>query len=144
MQQIEFNGIIISDPVTYDCPKSSQRDDDQEYSYCYFKVLCGRIKRHGVRKKDVFAVRCYNTRTKRTGEICQKYCFNGQPVFVLGELQSEMIERPEGNVDMVLGVRASYVGFLARSKDIIGRVLAFVEDEQELYPDIEEDTVDWE
>ena len=144
MQQIEFNGIIISDPVSYDCLKSDQRDENPDYSYCYFKVLCGRIKRHGTRKKDVFAVRCYNTKRTRNGEICQKYCFKGQPVFILGELQPEMVERPEGNMDMVLGVRASYVGFLARSKDIVGRVMAYVEDDQELYPDIEGDIVDWE
>ena len=143
MQQIEFDGIIITDPVTYDCPKGDQRDDNPDYSYCYFKVLNGRIKRHGVRKKDVYAVRCYTTRRTRNGEICQKYCFKGQPVFVMGELQPEMIERPEGTVDMVLGVRASYVRFLAREKDIIGRVMVVVEDEQEVYPDIEQDMVDW-
>ena len=38
----------------------------------------------------------------------------------------------------------SWVGFLARSKDIVGRVMAYVEDDQELYPDIEGDIVDWE
>ena len=143
MQEIVFDGIIISDPVSYDCPKPDQRDDDPDYSYCFFKVLCGRIKRHGVRKKDVYAVRCYNTKRTRNGEICQKYCFNGQPVMIKGELEPEMIERPEGNVDMVLWVRASYVKFLARKKDIVGRVMAFVEDEQELYPDIDEEMVDW-
>ena len=140
---IIFDGHIITDPVKYDCAKPKPEESNPDYSYCFFKVLSGRIRRHGERKRDVFSVKAYNTARSYQGDICMKHCFKGQPVVVIGELQPEQIERPEGNVDMVIGVRASHVRFLAREKDIVGRVMAAVTDEQEYYPDIEDDIIDW-
>ena len=138
MQQIQFTGICIQEPKTYDVPLSQQGEgDDIDKTYCQFYVVASRLKRHGTRKYDYFSVKAYNKR----GEFVQKFFHKGMKMYVQGELQPELIERPSGKIDMVLAVRASSVEFLGKRSEINESILAI--DGQDEYLDIAEDLVGW-
>ena len=140
MQQIQFTGIITSEPKTYDVPESQRGDDESpDLTFCQFYVICGRLKRHGERKFDYYSVKAYNKR----GDFVQRYGHKGMKAYIQGELQPEMIERPTGKIDMILGVRASSVEFLGKRSEINETVLMIGDMGQEDYLDIAEDLVGW-
>ena len=141
MQKIEFTGLISSVPVTYDLLVPDDVKDGTDISYCTFDVCVRRIPRGKERKVDYYTLRVYNRKnTSRNGEVCQKYCFKGMKIFAWGELQPELIETPDGTVEMALGVRASCVEFMVKRRDVVLMDLA----EFEQFPDIdEEDEIGW-
>jgi single-stranded DNA-binding protein len=142
MQEILFSGILTSEPKTYTVPESQQglgHEDPPDLTYSQFYVVCGRLKRHGERKFDYYSVKAYNKR----GDFVQRYLHKGMKVYVKGELQPEMVERPSGKIDMVLGVRASSVEFLGKRSEINETILCIADEGQEEYLDIAEDLVGW-
>ena len=139
MQEIELSGILNTEPKTYDVPRDQQGKDSPDLTFSQFYMVCGRIKRHGERKFDIFSIKAYNKR----GEFAQKYLHKGMKVFVKGELQPELIARPSGKIDMLLVVRASHLEFLGKRSEINETVLMIGEEGQEEYLDIAEDLVGW-
>ena len=139
MQQIMFTGIILTEPTTYKVPTDQQGEWEPDLTFCQFNVAAGRLKRRGKRKVDYFSVKAYNKR----GDFVQTYGHKGMKVYVQGELQAEMIERPSGKLDFLLAVRASSVEFLGMRADINETIFSVGDEGQEDYIDIAEDLVGW-
>lgn len=137
MQQILFTGIITKEPKTYELPSSESVGEDTDKSFCQFYVAAGRLRRNGGRKVDYFSVKAFNKR----GEFVQKFGHKGMKVYVQGELQPEIIERPTGQIDMLLAVRASSIELLGMREDINETILSMGQEGQEEYIDIAEDIV---
>lgn len=129
MQEINFTGACISEPKTYGVG---------EDSYTQFYCASSRIRRKGERKTDYFSVKAYGKRS----DFVKRFIHNHMKVYVKGELQAEIIERPSGKMDIVLGVRASTIEFLGK-RDEIDEAILCIADEQEDYIDIAEDLVGW-
>ena len=137
MQQILFTGIITKEPKTYQTQLDENGGKDNGVTFCQFYVAVGRLRQNGKRKTDYFSVKAFN----RCGDFVQKYGRKGMKVYVQGELQPELIERPTGQIDMLLVVRASSVEFLGRREDINEAILAMGQEGQEEYIDIAEDLI---
>ena len=138
MQQILFTGVITSEPKTYVVPAGQQIGNPPDMTFCHFNVAATRTKRPGKKRPvDYYSVRCYNQR----GEFAQKYAKRGMKVWVQGELQPEIIERPSGKLEILLNVRAVNTEFLGRREDINETILAMGQEGQEEYIDIAEDLI---
>ena len=138
MPEILFTGVITSEPKTYVVPADQQVGNPPDKTFCHFNVAATRSKRPGKKRPvDYYSVRCYNQR----GEFAQKYAKRGMKVFVKGELQPEIIERPTGKLEILLNVRAYNTEFLGRREDINETILAMGQEGQEEYIDIAEDIV---
>ena len=138
MQEILFTGVITSEPKTYVVPPDQQVGNPPDKTYCHFNVAATRSKRPGKKRPvDYYSVKCYNQR----GEFAQKYSRRGMKVFVKGELQPEIIERPSGKLEILLNVRAYNTEFLGRREDINETILAMGQEGQEEYIDIAEDLI---
>ncbi len=130
MQEINFTGAVISEPKTYGL-------GDDEFTQFY--AASTRIRRKDEEKKtDYFSVKAYGKRS----DFVKRFLHKSMKVYVKGELQAEVIERPTGKIDLILGVRASTIEFLGRREDIDNAIMC-VSDEQDEYIDIAEDLVGW-
>ena len=141
MQFVFFTGLVASEPESFDLFPPEDAKDGTDTSYCLFDVAVRRLPRRGEQKVDYFKVRAYNKKnTSKNGEVCQKYLRKGMKVIVVGELQPEQVETPDGELVMSLGVQGSAVEFGDKKKD----VMQFVPDLIETFTDIpREDLIDW-
>ena len=129
MQEIHLTGACISEPKTY---------GDGEDSFTQFYVAAPRLRRKEDRKTDYYSVKAYGKR----GEFIHRFLHKAMKVYIKGELQPELIERPTGKVDLILGIRANSIEFLGKREDIDETILGITDDQDE-YIDIAEDLVGW-